>query len=906
MPAFIALMIIMILNSPYAKATPNIEIISQTDHLEFGQTQTAYINITANSTIIQAIIEVDQQNHTLQKENGYYKYTWLPQSTGIHYYGIYATDSQNETQIMSSSFTVIDTTPPEIIETQPAGDLNYNLIELKAITNENSACKYDEADLNYDSMNFALSGEGAQHTKLRSFGDGNTLLYVKCKDSYNNVGTSRIINFTIDTTPPAISGLAPMLTVNQEPITLKITTDETATCKWGKTSQAYDNLENQFITTHTTYHEQTLSLNEGINSYFISCKDNIGNKNPTVSINIDLNLPPTASISIEKNNSYKTINQGTYKISLTSSEPLAQAPNLKLRYANQIINVPVEGSSQYWTGYLIIPIDIGEEVGEFIYSGLDTKGTTGTEITSGKLVLIDTLPPLTPTALKLTNENNKIRISWNYEGEDIDHYNIYRSTTGKTDKSNFKTTTQENVYSDADVTNKIGYFYRVSAVDKAGNEGPLSDEEFIMAEFQNASTQFRQDADLLTTINNRINELEKIVQDIDLRVANWEAITDANLLQLINDEKIIDDQKEVKSKIQTLIGELKTYRETKLTEKDLEAKDSIITAKLDEYKKGIIKEMRVINKIQKEQIPDPAVVQEVITEYLKDKSLSDAQRKTYALKTKELGNQVRISQEIISYQIEYEYQQSKTLTIVKETFLSIDSLKETIIQETIPKEVLSISEITFMQMPKEINRLGVIWESKSIENNEIRYKTTVPKDLNQMQRIKTVLVYDVEAFLKSTSEGDQNGSNQFTGAVVSENKQGFSLVTLVLVSIAGILVIALLIYYLGFLKSGSKYEQDVFRELDKDEQELRKLIVMGEAPDSSYQTDLDQIFLLVQQAYQELTHGNVGEVYQTYALILEQYNNSRLSFKDRLKANLEINKLRECVLAAIKPKDLYT
>jgi hypothetical protein len=252
-------------------------------------------------------------------------------------------------------------------------------------------------------------------------------------------------------------------------VDIRVSTDESATCKWSKTSQTYGSLESQFRTTGATLHEQPIKLSQGINTYYIGCKDSAGNENQVIILNIELNLPPQAEIEISRNNSYRALGQGTYDISLTTSKPLSQAPTLKLKISNRLLNIPLEGSSQKWTGYLIIPTDIGEDIGEFMYTGVDTKGTTGTEITGGKLVLIDTSIPPAPDSLKLFNENNKIKLTWGYSGEEIEQFNIYRSTTGNTDNTNFKTSTTEKSYLDSDVINKIGYFYRISAMDKAGN-----------------------------------------------------------------------------------------------------------------------------------------------------------------------------------------------------------------------------------------------------------------------------------------------------------------------------------------------------------------------------------------------------------------------------------------------------
>jgi len=910
------------------KATPQIQLMNQTNPIEYGEIQVITLNITINNTnettntttnftITQALIEFGQQNHTLEQRAGYYIYAWVPQQKGMNGYIIYATDSNNQTQDYTDSFQVTDNAPPRIINTQPKGTINYNLVEIKVTTNEDSTCKYDQANVSYDSMYYSLSDQGVNHTQLRSFEDGEFHLYTRCKDTSNNIGQSQVITFKIDALPPTITEITPTGTVNKEEVDMRVSTDEVATCKWSKTNQPYASLENKFQTTGATLHEQPLKLNQGINTYYIGCEDPTGNKNTVIVLNIELNLPPTASIDIERNNSYRALSQGTYGISLKASKPLGQAPALKLKISSRQINIPLEGSSATWNGYLIIPSDIEQDIGEFLYTGIDTKGTTGTEITSGKLVLIDTsIPPVTES-LKLVNENNKIKLTWGYVGEEIDHFNIYRSTTGNTDKANFKTSATEKSYLDSDVTNKIGYFYRISAMDKAGNEGPLSEEEFLMTEFQNITTQFKQEPEILAIINSKISELEAIVQDLDVKTSRLEETTDQDILEIVNQEGLVTKQKDIKSKIQTIIGELKTYRETRLTKEDINAKIAIINTKIDEYRKSIIKEVKLTNKVQKEQAPEESVVQESINEYLKDKSLTDDKRETYNKKTQELQETARIQQELASYEISYEYKESDKIILIKETIISSKDLKGVLAQEFIPKDTLKVSEITFATAPTDFNRLGVQWVLSNPDNLEIKYKTQEEKDLNQLQGVKTVLLYDFEWFLSSISNNTTNESNQITGKAVIEQKQGFSLTKIILIPLGILVIISLLAYYFVFLKTENFYEKNIMTEIEKQEENIIQRINPPNGPNNiSHSLEIESktnssqnitiIHSLIQRAYEELEQSNLDSSGKAYSQALSLYQTSKLKLDDRLKANFEMNTLRQHLVEAKKTKDLYS
>ncbi len=75
---------------------------------------------------------------------------------------------------------------------------------------------------------------------------------------------------------------------------------------------------------------------------------------------------------------------------------------------------------------------------------------------------------------------SQLNLSWNPATDNVavDHYNIYRSTTSgfTPSQENLIATSTTTSYSDTGLTASTTYYYRVSAVDTAGNEGPFSDE----------------------------------------------------------------------------------------------------------------------------------------------------------------------------------------------------------------------------------------------------------------------------------------------------------------------------------------------------------------------------------------------------------------------------------------------
>jgi fibronectin type 3 domain-containing protein len=93
--------------------------------------------------------------------------------------------------------------------------------------------------------------------------------------------------------------------------------------------------------------------------------------------------------------------------------------------------------------------------------------------------LADTEPPAKVSGVTVTTvSDSQLNISWTANNEsDLDHYNVYRSTTQGFEPSsdNLIASPTTNSYSDAGLTASTTYYYRIAAVDTSGNEGTASD-----------------------------------------------------------------------------------------------------------------------------------------------------------------------------------------------------------------------------------------------------------------------------------------------------------------------------------------------------------------------------------------------------------------------------------------------
>jgi predicted CXXCH cytochrome family protein len=142
-------------------------------------------------------------------------------------------------------------------------------------------------------------------------------------------------------------------------------------------------------------------------------------------------------------------------------------------------NLP--SSTTYW--YRVAAVNsIGESAKsqDFVNMYTDKENNSKTVY----LNCADTLPPTYPTGVNLGSEDTTVQISWVSNPEtNLRGYNIYRGTLsgGTLTKVNASEVPRGNTsYKDTSLANDTEYFYRLTAVDSFGNEGPKSVEKRVV------------------------------------------------------------------------------------------------------------------------------------------------------------------------------------------------------------------------------------------------------------------------------------------------------------------------------------------------------------------------------------------------------------------------------------------
>ena len=148
--------------------------------------------------------------------------------------------------------------------------------------------------------------------------------------------------------------------------------------------------------------------------------------------------------------------------------------------------------------YRVIPsvgpfdIDSGQKVDVFfalvIGSGLEGLRATCDEAERRYQIIVpDTVPPLSPQDLVAVPGNGRVTLQWNTNPEsDVVYYKIYRDEIQWFTPSLANLVAEVdhpgNLYVDEGRINGQTIYYRVSAMDAAGNESGFSEERWIIPE----------------------------------------------------------------------------------------------------------------------------------------------------------------------------------------------------------------------------------------------------------------------------------------------------------------------------------------------------------------------------------------------------------------------------------------
>jgi len=187
-------------------------------------------------------------------------------------------------------------------------------------------------------------------------------------------------------------------------------------------------------------------------------------------------------------------------------EPLSPAPVLRIEGYLNAFDEEVRIGESYTYGV----------------AAIDVIGAASRRVDSPPLVIEDTAAPLVPVGLKATDRGQDVLLIWKMSPElDVLHYNVYRGFSveegaGLTKINRDPVPLDQPRFVDSEAPRGVPLFYRVSAVDKRGNESPLSGPAPIVAED-------KEPPGAVGRLLAKVNEQERSVQ------LSWEAPEDPDL-----------------------------------------------------------------------------------------------------------------------------------------------------------------------------------------------------------------------------------------------------------------------------------------------------------------------------------------------------------------------------------------
>lgn len=203
-----------------------------------------------------------------------------------------------------------DVVPPVRSGGLPTGTLTMGTTSttLRVTTSEAADCRYaTTVAIPFASMTLLMTPDTAKTThtaNLTGLINGTNYFYsLRCKDTAGNANTDDYtIAFSVmgatDTTPPAISNLAPSgpLSAGSVSATLSLATNESATCRYATTAgTTYALMTNTFLANSAkTGHSSVISNLQAGSSYiyYVRCIDSAGNANAT-DASIAFSVPST-------------------------------------------------------------------------------------------------------------------------------------------------------------------------------------------------------------------------------------------------------------------------------------------------------------------------------------------------------------------------------------------------------------------------------------------------------------------------------------------------------------------------------------------------------------------------------------------------------------------------------------
>lgn len=591
-----------------------------------------------------------------------------------------------------------------------------------------------------------------------------------------------------------------------------IKTNERAVCRYSTTQGLpYSVMEGLFDSNLETVHKKVFtSVSDGVWRYYVKCKDiNTTRNEPDGTAELEAIVTVNAKIGALISLDSEILTDGKNKITLSTTKVPLETPDLSYSY-NGINYEPIVlyGSGTSWSGYLIISKSAGEQTGLFKFEARDLENRLGSKIYSGETFEVDTISPSAVLTLESIGEYNQIKLEWYNEYDDIDSIEIYRSESPGVNIANHHDSIDpdEDNYYDTNVDKGKTYYYRIAAIDKAGNLGDLSKEVVATARIDNSNTNLGLSANLISLVDALLTELDLVSDDITdaKKFLEDKETSEQDLLKIIG---YFDDISSPSTELSALKKEIENYKLQDLTKETLESKLSSSRVKLNIIKKKIPQEVNLLNSDSKEIKVSLEDIRLAILDYAPELSSS------------QIDKAVKYSQKLLE-----EYKLSITSEVSTFEAIYLDGSKKTssIIKHYLNSELeSSATSSIIIQLPSGLN--SDIIEIKNMDYEEFssgsfRFDTDTKKiTYITSEKLENEILDEINIVLVVIPEENAAVTGYFLSSVSPSGSVGITILIL--------FAMGLLVYFIVMKK---KTEEESIGDFLKKANKVKKLREDGE------------------------------------------------------------------------------
>src|SRR3989339_388590 len=400
-------------------------------------------------------------------------------------------------------------------------------------------------------------------------------------------------------------------------ILVKVATNFDAHCKYSLSKGvSYENMEMNFDSSIGKLHQKSFTgLGDGIYHYYVKCIDesigSIGNETE-LSIILRINSLVNAQIIFSKE---EPLSEGIVEISLITSKIVSFAPTLSYSMDGGLVKTPIPllGNEKFWKGYLSIDKNFGEGVISFDFKANDLEGRQGTKILSGGVVKVDTINPPTILEIVAVGYDGEIKLDWHYNG-DYKEFNIYRSLSANPDFTDFYKTSGSNSFNDQWVEDGKTYYYRVSVIDDAGNEGELSSQVYATSLLNNVTYVSGLALELMGRVDNLLIEIDFAIEEL-MAIKNSIATKSQKEKDLFLNLKLENEIDKSKSDLISLKQDVEKYKLQDLTENELNSKIASCRVKMNVIGKKVPEDIIILQEDSMKNLFDEKSIEEFLFEF---------------------------------------------------------------------------------------------------------------------------------------------------------------------------------------------------------------------------------------------------------------------------------------------------